>query len=602
MQYIFSLNRYLWRYRWRVILGLIFVVLANYFRILQPQEIRRALNAVVDLLRAYSGAPEAEQAILYAQLTQKLLYFAGMVLLWALLMGFFTYLMRQTLIVMSRLIEGDMRRELFEHYLLMDAPFFKKYRTGDLMSRVSEDIAKVRMYLGPGVMYLINLLSLSSWVIFSMFSVHATLALLALSPLPILSLAIYYISSEIQQRSTRIQRQLAALTSLAQESFSGIRVIKVFARESSFRDRFYKDSKAYYEVSMDMTRLRALFFPMIVLLIGLSNILTIYWGGKMLNNGMITAGNLAEFVIYINMLTWPFTSVGWIASVIQEAAAAQKRIVELLRQEPQIRSGPIRDRVILGNYEFNGVSFRYPDAPDGVFALKDIHARIHSGTRCAIVGKTGSGKSTFAELMVRIMDPTVGMIYLENTPLPQYDLSSLRRQVVYVTQDVFLFSDTIAYNIAIGQDDVSMDEIVQAAKLAQLHDDIVKLPQGYHTIIGERGVTLSGGQRQRLAIARAIIRRPRVLILDDVLSAIDNHTVQQILQNILQHSKQQRITLILITHNLMQVQHFDHLIVMSRGSIAAQGTFDQLMADKEGYFYKAYCQQQLGTTRPSVEG
>ena len=588
MKELFVLNKYFIQYKWHLLLGIVFVCLSNYFRVLQPQMIREALDLVmenIELYRRFDGSES--QAEFYQIIGRTLLFFGVLVVALALLMGLFMFFMRQTLIVMSRLIEYDMRKELFAHYESLDLAFYKKNNTGDLMSRITEDVSKVRMYLGPALLYGINLVSLFVMVIYAMFQVSVELSLYVLLPLPILSISIYYVSSIINKRSTIIQQQLATLNSTAQEVYSGIRVVKSYVQEEPMLGYFANQSETYKHKSMDLVQVNALFHPLMMLLIGISTILTVYIGGLQVVKGNITPGNIAEFVIYVNMLTWPVTAIGWIASIIQQAAASQKRLNEFLETKPSIVIPNAESTVLQGAVQFKEVSFIYPDT--GIQALDRVSFELKPGEKMAIVGRTGSGKTTIADLLVRMYDVTEGEILLDNKNIQKVDLASLRQQVGYVTQDIFLFSDTIAQNIAFGNRDVAQTEIEQFAKYAAVYEDIKGLTHGFNTMVGERGVTLSGGQKQRVSIARALIKKPNLIILDDCLSAVDTNTEAQIL-GYFNKSLQDKTTII-ITHRIYSHIRFDKIIVLEDGHIAEVGTHEELLKN-EGFYFDLYEKQR----------
>lgn len=566
------------------------MALSNFFRVLQPQMIREALDLVVENIGLYGLFAGTDlQNDFFNMLGRYLLYFGVLVLLLALMMGIFMYFMRQTIIVMSRLIEYDMRKEIFAHYEKLDLAFYKRNNTGDLMSRITEDVNKVRMYLGPAVLYGINLSTLTVLVISSMISVSPKLTLYCLAPLPFLSLSIYYVSNLINQRSTVIQQQLSHLNSTAQEVYSGIRVVKSYVQEWPMIKYFAKESDDYKEKALDLARINALFFPLMLLLIGASTLLTVYIGGRQVVAGTITPGNIAEFVIYVNMLTWPVTAIGWIASIIQQAAASQKRINEFLDTEPTIGStARLARRPLDGQVTFDKVSFTYPDT--GIQALKNISFDLMPGQKMAIVGRTGSGKTTVADLLVRMYDVSSGKILIDNKDIREHDLANLRQNIGYVPQDVFLFSDTIANNIAFGRRDADRDAIEAFARHAAVYDDIQGLSEGFETLVGERGVTLSGGQKQRVSIARALIKEPNLVVLDDSLSAVDTNTEKQILGyfNTVLANK----TAIIITHRIYASLEFDKIIVLEDGKIAETGTHDELLLNK-GYYADMYERQRL---------
>lgn len=590
MKELSVLNKYFVKYRWRFLLGIVFVALSNFFRVLQPQMIREALDLVVENIGLYGLFSGTDlQNDFFNMLGSYLLYFGVLVLLLALMMGIFMYFMRQTIIVMSRLIEYDMRKEIFAHYEKLDLAFYKRNNTGDLMSRITEDVNKVRMYLGPAVLYGINLSTLTVLVISSMISVSPKLTLYCLAPLPFLSLSIYYVSNLINQRSTIIQQQLSHLNSTAQEVYSGIRVVKSYVQEWPMIKYFAQESEDYKEKALDLARINALFFPLMLLLIGASTLLTVYIGGRQVVAGTITPGNIAEFVIYVNMLTWPVTAIGWIASIMQQAAASQKRINEFLNTEPTIASpSTVTRRPLEGQVTFDKVSFTYPDT--GIQALKDISFDLLPGQKMAIVGRTGSGKTTVADLLVRMYDVTEGTIRIDRKDIREHDLANLRQNIGYVPQDVFLFSDTIANNIAFGRRDADRESIEAFARHAAVYDDIQELSDGFETLVGERGVTLSGGQKQRVSIARALIKEPNLVILDDSLSAVDTNTEKQILGyfNTVLANK----TAIIITHRIYSSLEFDKVIVLEDGMIAEEGTHEELLLNK-GYYADMYERQSL---------
>ncbi|MEO1435414.1 MAG: ABC transporter ATP-binding protein [Bacteroidota bacterium] len=589
MKHLAYLNKYFLKYKWHLLIGIIFVASQNYFRVLQPRVIRHALDLVIENIgihRVQNGFDL--QADFFAYLAAILLFFGLVVLTLALIMGVFMYFMRQTIIVMSRLIEFDLRNEIFAHYQDLDLAFFKKNNTGDLMARITEDVNKVRMYLGPAVMYGINLVTLFVLVISSMISVSPELTLYSLLPLPFLSISIYYVSNLINKKSERIQGQLSVLNSAAQEVYSGIRVIKSYVQETAMGKFFRKESDEYKDSSMELARVEALFYPLMLCLIGTSTIITIYIGGIQVIKGNITPGNIAEFVIYINMLTWPVTALGWVASIIQRASASQKRINEFLETEPQIYNSTGAQQVDLkGQIEFNNVSFTYPDT--GIEALKKVQFKLEPGQRMAIIGRTGSGKTTIADLLVRMYDVTDGKILLDGHSIESIDLELLRDQIGYVPQDVFLFSDTVANNIRFGKQ-ADKETVEQFAKYAAVHDDIKGLSQGFETMVGERGVTLSGGQKQRVSIARALIKQPDILILDDCLSAVDTNTEQQILGYLEQELANK--TAIIITHRIYSLLKFDLIIVMDQGQIVEAGNHEELLAEK-GFYFDLFEQQKL---------
>ena len=551
--------------------------------------IREALDLVMENIELYQQFDGFEsQAEFYQIIGKTLLLFGVLVLVLALIMGLFMFLMRQTLIVMSRLIEYDMRKELFAHYEELDLAFYKKNNTGDLMSRITEDVSKVRMYLGPALLYGINLVSLFSMVIYAMFQVSVELSLYVLLPLPILSLSIYYVSSIINKRSTVIQEQLATLNSTSQEVYSGIRVVKTYVQERPMLDFFSGQSEVYKHKSMDLVQVNALFHPLMMLLIGVSTILTVYVGGLQVVKGNITPGNIAEFVIYVNMLTWPVTAIGWIASIIQQAAASQKRLNEFLKTPTSIQSNTEEQLSLKGAIDFNEVSFVYPDT--GIKALDKINLHLKPGAKLAIVGKTGSGKTSIADLLVRMYDVSDGTILIDGKPIQKHDVHNLRKQIGYVTQDIFLFSDTIANNISFGAKDVSQKEVEQFAKYAAVHDDIKGLTYGFETMVGERGVTLSGGQKQRVSIARALIKKPNIIVLDDCLSAVDTNTEAQIL-GYFNKSLQDKTTII-ITHRIYSRIQFDKIIVLEEEQIVEEGTHEELLKNR-GFYYDLYEKQRV---------
>ena len=592
MNHLYVLNHFFWKYRWHFLGGIFFVSLSNYFRVLQPQAIREALDLVihnVSLYRNFEGSKL--QQSLETILGKQLLIFGLFVLLFAGLMGLFMYFMRQTIIVMSRLIEYDMRKEIFEHYQILDLAFYKRNKTGDLMARITEDVNKVRMYLGPAILYGINLVSLFAFVIYAMVNVSLELTLFCLIPLPILSISIYYVSDLIHKKSEEIQQQLAVLNNTAQEVYAGIRVVKAYTQENSMLGFFTSQSQQYNQQSVSLARINALFYPLMILLIGISTLITVYAGGTLVVKGSISTGNIAEFVIYVNMLTWPVTSIGWIASIIQQASASQKRINEFMQTKPSILSGNTEDFKIKGDITFNNVGLTYPDT--GICALKNIQLHIKAGEKIAIIGKTGSGKSSFAELLLRMNDVSEGEILFDGLPVKDLNLGRLREQIGYVPQDVFLFSDSLKQNITFGKPDASDAEIEKAIFDASLTDEIKTFPDGLNTILGERGITLSGGQKQRVSIARALLKNPEILILDDCLSAVDSHTENKIL-NYFQSSLKDK-TAIIISHRIYVNLHFDKILVFQDGEVAHAGTHEELL--KISPYYLDLYERQLSDER-----
>ncbi len=590
MKELLYLNKYFWKYRWRFFLGILFVSLSNVFGVFPPQVIRHVFDLVKESIGLYRMMGSFElQSAFSNTFSSIILFFAATVLCLALVQGLFMFLMRQTLIVMSRLIEFDLRNEIYAHYQNLSTAFYKRNQTGDLMSRVAEDVNRVRMYLGPVILYTINLVVMFTMVIYTMLRVNSELTFYVLLPLPILSLSIYYVNTIINKRSEAIQVQLSKLTSSAQESYSGIRVIKAYVQEDRFQGSFEHQSEDYKERSLDLARVQALFFPLMALLVGLSTILTIFIGGRAVIAGKITAGNIAEFVLYVNMLTWPVMSLGWVAALIQRAAASQKRINEFLKEVPDIQANEHSlEEEIQGDLVFDKVRFEYPET--GIVALEDLSFELKPGQKMAIIGKTGSGKTTIAELLVRKYDVSQGHIRIDGHDIKDYQVQSLRNQIGYVPQDVFLFSETVSENIAFGKVNASEEEVKAAAKGASVHNDIMGLPMNYSTMVGERGVTLSGGQKQRISLARALIKEPNLILLDDCLSAVDANTEQAILDYL--DSFLAEKTAIIITHRIFTLLEFDKILVLDGGKLLESGTHDTLLA-KRGAYYELFQKQRL---------
>ena len=581
------LNKYLYKYRKLLILGLLWVIISNVFQILPAQMVRHSIDLVVDNIKIYQSLDHsASQQNFFNAFGKGILVYAILILVMALLRGFFLYLVRQTLIVMSRHIEYDLKNEIFEHYQVLPLSFYRKNNTGDLMNRISEDVGRVRMYLGPSIMYGLQLITLFVILIPIMFSISAKLTIYALLPLPILSISIFYVNNIIEHRSEMIQKSQSKLSTFVQEAFSGIRVIKSFTREHESVDNFTKESNEYKRQSLKLTRVQALFFPLIMGLIGLSTVFTVYAGSVEVINGALTFGNIAEFIIYVNLLTWPVTSLGWTSSLVQRAEASQKRINEFLKTETDIISTKNLKRELQGGVVFDDVSFTYPDT--GIKALKNISFNINSGESLAIIGTTGSGKSTISNLVARLYDVTSGEVRIDGISIKDYDINNLRSQLGVVPQDVFLFSDTIFNNIAFGLKEPNEARVTQAAKDADVYDNIMSFPNAFGTRVGERGITLSGGQKQRVSIARAVAREPKILILDDALSAVDTKTENTILTSM--KKIMQGRTTIIISHRVSSAKLANKIIVLHDGQIIEEGTHESLL-QKDGTYKELYEKQ-----------
>jgi ATP-binding cassette subfamily B protein len=581
------LNKYLIKYKWHIIWGGVFVIISNVFQILPAQMVRHAIDLVIDNIRIYEAFDQLSiQNNFFEVFAFGILVYAALILIMALLRGIFLYFVRQTLIVMSRLIEYDLKNEIFEHYQTLPLSFYRRNNTGDLMNRISEDVGRVRMYLGPSIMYGMQLFTLFAMLIPIMFSISPMLTWYALIPLPILSFSIYYVNNIIERRSEEIQKSQSRLSTFVQEAFSGIRVLKSFTRENESINNFTKESNEYKRQSLRLTRVQALFFPLITGLIGLSTILAVYAGGVEVISGALTFGNIAEFIIYVNLLTWPVASLGWTSSLVQRAEASQKRINEFLKTKTDIVSEENLEREIQGKIEFKDVSFEYPDT--GIVALKNISFSISPGESLAIIGTTGSGKSTIANLIGRLYDSTKGEVLIDDISIKKYHLTSIRSQMGFVPQDVFLFSDTIYNNIGFGVSDSDEEKVKKAAIDADVYDNIMSFPLGFQTRVGERGITLSGGQKQRVSIARAIAREPKILVLDDSLSAVDTKTENTILNSMKKIMKGR--TSIIISHRVSSAKLANKIIVLHDAQIVEEGTHESLFA-KGGTYRELYEKQ-----------
>jgi ATP-binding cassette subfamily B protein len=568
-------------------MGILFTIISNVFVIIPAQLVRIAIDYVVESFAFYRVFADGELAsVARGQFMNFILIFGVLILVMALLRGFFLFLIRQTIIIMSRLVEYDMKNEIFEHYQKLPLSFYRKNSTGDLMARITEDVSRVRMYLGPAIMYGMTLLFLFPMVIGYMLTVNVELTIYSLLPLPILSISIYYVNNLINERSERIQRSLSGLSTFVQEAFSGIRVIKAFVREEDSTAQFTKASEEYKDKSIDLALVNSLFFPLIMGLIGISTLITVYVGGMQVIEGTIGYGVIAEFILYVNILTWPVTSLGWVTSIIQRAAASQTRINEFMDEKNDILSTDYLIDEIRGDVEVKNVSFVYPDS--GIKALDKVSFSIDSGESLAIIGTTGSGKSTIANLLMRMYDVTEGKILIDKKDIKAYDVASLRRQIGYVPQDVFLFSDSIANNIGFGLDTIAEGKVEQAAKDADVYDNIIDFPQGFETKLGERGITLSGGQKQRVSIARAIAKAPSILLLDDCLSAVDTKTENAIL-NSLKKIMENR-TSIIISHRVSSAKLADKIIVLDDGKMVEQGSHEYLL-NLKGVYAELYEKQ-----------
>jgi ATP-binding cassette subfamily B protein len=605
MKQLFTLNHYFWKYRWHFLLGIVFVVLTNYFRILSPQLTGYVMNTVVHSIQSAPGKGMAAEVkkdvgnydILVREVVwrfeesgnNKILLAGLMLLVLALISGFFMFLMRQTIIVMSRHIEYDQKNEIFNHYQQLDTNFYKTHSTGDLMNRIAEDVSRVRMYTGPALMYFINLAAVIGFSIFFMMKASPKLTLVALSPLPVLALTIYFVNTIINRKSEKIQSLLSDLTTNAQESYSGIRVIKSFVQEKAMMGFFRKNSEAYRSNALSLAKTEAIYFPSMSLLIGLSTLITIMVGCLDVVNQVpgASVGKIAEFVMYIQMLTFPVSAIGWTASMTQRAVASQKRINEFLDTEPSVKDR--KDSLqpeFGGNISFAGVDFTYPHT--GIHALKDFSLQVKAGEKIAIVGRTGSGKSTVAQLLLHMYEPQQGMISYDGIPLNSISIKHLHEQISYVPQDVFLFSDTVSNNIRFGMEEAGQEMVEKAARQASVHNEILRFSEGYNTMIGERGVTLSGGQKQRISIARALIKDPQIVVFDDCLSAVDARTEKEIIGNLYEFLDHK--TAIIITHRVFSLFEFDKVVVLDKGRIVEQGTHEELLA-LEGFYADMYRRQ-----------
>jgi ATP-binding cassette, subfamily B, multidrug efflux pump len=585
------LNKYLLKYKFRLFWGIVFVIVSNIFAIIPAQVVRHAFDLVregITMYQLHEGFPQQETV--YNTFARSTLFYGAVIVLMALLRGIFLFFMRQTIIVMSRLVENDLKNEIYAHYQTLPLSFYRKNNTGDLMARISEDVSRVRMYLGPAIMYGINLLVLFLMVIPYMLSVNVKLTIYTLLPLPILSVSIYYVNNIIEKKSDEIQKSLSGITTFVQEAFSGIRVLKSFVREQDSHANFTKASDTYKDKSLELNFVNSLFFPLILFLIGLSTIITVWLGGKEVINGSITPGVIAEFLIYVNMLTWPVTALGWTTSLVQRAAASQQRINEFLNTKTDIISQQNLEKDIRGAIVFDEVDFVYPDT--GIYALKKLSFQINPGDTLAVIGNTGSGKSTIAALVCRLYDTTGGRILIDGEDIRNYNITNLRSQIGYVPQDVFLFSDSIKNNIGFGVDELPEEKMLQAAKDADVYENIMRFPQQFDTVLGERGITLSGGQKQRVSIARALAREPKILILDDSLSAVDTKTENAIL-NSLQRVMANR-TSIIISHRVSSVKLANRILVLDDGVVVQHGSHEELMADVDG-LYRALYERQLQT-------
>ena len=635
MKALKSLNVYLWKYKWSILLGLFFIVLTNLFAVYTP----KLIGDGVDMLKEardliYEPMNEAKSAALeageefdrdaflvgktikipksiqwlsdslgldvsvaqninnYDNLSKALIFMAFLLAMIYIaiyfIKGVFLFFTRQTIIVMSRLIEFDLKNAIFDQYQRLSLGFYKRNNTGDLMNRISEDVSKVRMYLGPAVMYTLNLGVLIVLVVYEMVSIDLELTLYSLLPLPFMSMGIYYVSSIINKRSDAVQFQQSKLSTIVQETMSGIRVLKAYHREEYSTQNFQSESDGYKVKVLDLVKIEALFMPIIVLLVGLSTILTIYIGGMKVINGQLALGAIFQFVFYVNMLTWPFASVGWVTSLVQKAEASQARINEFLDEVPEIMNEADARSEIRGEITFDRVGFTYPES--GTAALKDVSFTIRPGETLAIIGRTGSGKSTLANLISRQFEATSGQILVDGKLIREVNLSDLRSSIGAVPQEVFLFSESIKNNIAFGLDDVDQPRIEKAAKMADVHQNIVDFPLGYDTLLGERGINLSGGQKQRISIARAIIKEPKILIFDDCLSAVDTATEEVILSNLKVIMKDK--TSVIISHRVSSIKHADKIIVLDQGQVIEAGTHEQLI-DTKGAYFELYQKQLL---------
>ena len=573
------LNKYLYKYKGRLLLGVLFICFSNYFGVEMPKVVKNAVN---DFLGELNHTNDFHSILILS------LKLAGIYMLFSFLKGFFLFLTRQTIIIMSRLVEYDLKNEIYDQYQKLDYTFYKKNNTGDLMNRISEDVGQVRQYLGPGLMYTINLAILSIMAIYTMMKINVSLTLIALAPLPIMSVLIYKVSSKMNALSKFVQQEQSMLSTIVQETFSGIRVIKAYLRELEMQSRFEESSNAYKDKTMKQVRINALFMPTIVFLIGLSTLLAIYYGGLLTYKKIITPGDIVAFIFYINMLTWPFASVGWVTSIIQRASASQERINEFLKIIPSIQNQNQEKLDDIHSVEFKNVSFQY--AENLPMVLKDISFKVKKGERIGFIGRTGSGKSTLLHLLMRQIDPTSGYILLNSVSLENSNLDGYRQFSGVVPQEVFLFSDTIKNNISFGKIDgeVTEEELISVTTKAHVLHNIESFPNKFETLLGERGVNLSGGQKQRISIARALIRKPKLLVLDDCLSAVDTETEDIILNGIAESTKDQ-ITII-VSHRISSLRFVDRIYVIEDGEIKEQGSQTELLALK-GIFADMYEKQ-----------
>ncbi len=578
MKALKHLNKYFYKYRYRLLTGIIITIIAKIFALFTPRLIGASINVVSDKING-----KITEEVFRSDLLMNILYLIGA----AIVAGIFTFLMRQTIINVSRYIEYDLKNEIYQHYQVLSLNFYKSNRTGDLMNRISEDVGKVRMYAGPAIMYSINMITLFVVALIYMISTAPKLTLYTMLPLPILSFAIYRLSKAINKRSTIVQESLSKLSTFTQENFSGISVIKSYGIEPRSNAMFGVLSTENREKQINLTKVQALFFPMMILLIGISNILVIYIGGTQYINGEIeNIGTIAEFIIYVNMLTWPVATVGWVTSLVQQAEASQKRINEFLKQEPEIKNHTEVKDDIIGSIAFKNVSFIYPDT--NIKALDNVSFTVDAGETLAILGKTGSGKSTILDLVGRLYDIGTGTLLVDDKAIDKINLHSLRNSIGYVPQDAFLFSDTIKNNIKFGKENATDEDVIEAAKLAKVHKNIIKFNDGYETILGERGITLSGGQKQRISIARAIIKSPEILLFDDCLSAVDTETEEKILKNLNKVSKEK--TTIIVSHRVSSAKNADKIIVLDEGKIIQTGTHKSLI-NTDGYYKDLYLKQ-----------